>query len=272
MRKIVVVLMVLAAGVGLGGCATAKINPNYTVSWTYPEIVSRYQSITDLSAETSDVSPEQITEWWDAATDAGSLPRKNYDLASFYYYKVIMADPSKLGVLSNYGTCLDNLGYQEEAIHIYNIALSFDPENEFASQSLAVLQRRQAERVRPQQATIAAAPQQQEVDVSGLYVLADSLAAMGQAIGQQGGGQVAQAPSNQNTPAQSTVDWHGTYNRRAQLLESAIGSYNRMTTTTARSGQLSTIRGYQRDLRDIRSQALRNGVRITASVLEGWNP
>jgi hypothetical protein len=101
----------------------------------------------------------------------------------------------------------------------------------------------------------------------------DSLASSVQQAEQpQGGSQVAQAPSTSNTPAPSTRNWQGAYDNNVRRLESAIGSYNRMTTATARSGQLQTIRGYQRDLRDIRSQARSDGVTLSVNPLENWNP
>ena len=273
MRKFSVVLMVLVVSMALTSCVI------------FDAIVDFSDSLMDKQIENA--SPEKIRGW--IASGDRAFDNDNYLKADDFYVRAIKANEDKdvltvselVDIYNSRGACWTNLGYYSSAISLFNTALSYDPENEIVQRNLALTQQWQAEenariaqRQQEQAAVAAATPpqqQQQQVDVSGLNALADALAAMGQALQPQGG-QVAQAPSNQNTPAQSTRDWQGAYNNNVRRLESAISSYNRMTTATGRTGQLQTIRGYQRDLRDIRSQARSDGVTVAVSPLENWNP
>ena len=266
MRKFSVVLMVLALGVGIMSCVTMV-----------EDVIDSM-----IDKQVPNASPEQIRGWIKSGDRAYARGSRNSYLRAVTYYnyvlqanqgKDVLTDSELVYVYTSRGVSWANLGYYGQAASNYERALEIDPDNQIAQSNLAQSQQLLAQQnaQQQQQTAVAAAPQQQ-VDVSGLNALADALGAMGQALQPQGGGQIAQAPSNQNTPAQSTADWQGAYNRRVQLLDGAIDSYNRMTTTTARTGQLQTIRGYQRDLRDIRSQARAAGVTITAHRLENWNP
>jgi tetratricopeptide (TPR) repeat protein len=245
MKKICVVLMVLAVGAELMSCATVDREIRYA-------------------------TPEDIYGWAELGEQA--FDNGDYIKAAGFYNRVVRADrekdvltaPERVAVWTTYGACMTNIGQYSAAINLYNVALMYDPDDPIAQSNLALT--RQLMAGQQQQTAVAAAAPQQQVDVSGLV---DALNALGQSFQPQGGGQVAQAP---NTPAPSTRDWQTAYNNNVRRLESAIGSYNRMTTTTARTGQLQTIRGYQRDMRDIRSQARTDGVTIAASPLENWNP
>lgn len=57
--------------------------------------------------------------------------RKDYVAAKEYFYQIHNADPSDMTALTNYGVCLNNLGYYDYAIETYDRVLEVEPTNEF---------------------------------------------------------------------------------------------------------------------------------------------
>lgn len=44
----------------------------------------------------------------------------------------MMNDPQNSSAINNYGVCLNNLGYKEEALEAYQMATDIDPDNTIA--------------------------------------------------------------------------------------------------------------------------------------------
>lgn len=61
---------------------------------------------------------------------------KKYVDAKDYYYRVLMSSPSNVDALNNYGTCLDNMGYYDEAIEAYQMALDINPAYSYTKNNL----------------------------------------------------------------------------------------------------------------------------------------
>ena len=75
---------------------------------------------------------------WAVEADA-LLKDKKYGKAKDVYYRVMVADPQNINAVINYGYCLDRLGFQEEALEAFSIALDIDPNNELAKKNYAVV-------------------------------------------------------------------------------------------------------------------------------------
>lgn len=70
---------------------------------------------------------------------------RNYVKAKDYFYRVLMSAPSNVLALSNYASCLNNMGYYDEAIEAYRMALDIDPDDDYAKKNLQIaLDNRQA--------------------------------------------------------------------------------------------------------------------------------
>lgn len=59
-----------------------------------------------------------------------ALKNKEYAKAKEYFY--MMNDPQNSSAINNYGVCLNNLGYKEEALEAYQMATDIDPDNTIA--------------------------------------------------------------------------------------------------------------------------------------------
>lgn len=61
-----------------------------------------------------------------------ALKNKEYAKAKEYFYIIMMNDPQNSSAINNYGVCLNNLGYKEEALEAYQMATDIDPDNTIA--------------------------------------------------------------------------------------------------------------------------------------------
>lgn len=61
-----------------------------------------------------------------------ALKNKEYAKAKEYFYMIMMNDPQNSSAINNYGVCLNNLGYKEEALEAYQMAADIDPDNTIA--------------------------------------------------------------------------------------------------------------------------------------------
>lgn len=83
---------------------------------------------------TGTASDETVKRWM---TEGDKLyEAKKYVDAKDYYYRVLMSSPSNVDALNNYGACLDNMGYYDEAIEAYQMALDIDPTYSYAKNNL----------------------------------------------------------------------------------------------------------------------------------------
>lgn len=81
---------------------------------------------------------KSVINSWAVEADA-LLKDKKYGKAKDVYYRVMVADPQNINAVINYGYCLDRLGFQEEALEAFSIALDIDPNNELAKKNYAVV-------------------------------------------------------------------------------------------------------------------------------------
>lgn len=77
-----------------------------------------------------------IWKWKEIAEEA--FEKKRYGKAKDYYYRIMMNKPDEAEAILNYGNCLNNLGYYDEAIECYEMALDIDPTYELAQKNLDI--------------------------------------------------------------------------------------------------------------------------------------
>ena len=256
MRKIVLVLIVLAVGTGTMGCVAMNEMRYHPQTW--------YLLFAPYSAERTD---NLIAKGYEA------FEKGKYAKAYAIYENAALANVAKKtegapeAQLATdeyfrlpFATSLLNIRKYDEAARWFNSVLREDPDNERASAGLMLAQELGLKKA------------QQTSSTNDLLASLDMLSTSLQQL-QPTSSQVAQASATPDTPLPSAVDWQGIYDHRVRGLQSAIGTYMQMSGNVRPAAALQTVRGWQRDLRDLRSQALsRDGVRIVASPLENWNP
>lgn len=93
----------------------------------------------DYSYKASDkmaVNATTLNQWKRIADEA--FEKKQYGKAKEYYYRIMMNKPDEAEAILNYGVCLNNLGYYDEAIECYELALDIDPSYELARKNLEI--------------------------------------------------------------------------------------------------------------------------------------
>ena len=65
---------------------------------------------------------------------------KKYGRAKELYYRAMVNDPNNFNLVCNYGYCLYELGYKEEAKAAYEIAADIDPDAELPKKNLAIIE------------------------------------------------------------------------------------------------------------------------------------
>jgi hypothetical protein len=63
---------------------------------------------------------------------------KKYAIAKEYYYKAMMSAPTNVNAIIGYGTCLQNMGYNEEALESFYMALGIEPNNQTALNNVKI--------------------------------------------------------------------------------------------------------------------------------------
>jgi tetratricopeptide (TPR) repeat protein len=260
------------------GCAVAKP-------------VSYYQSISGNSAETGSVSPEAIDEW--IASGHRAFENEQYETARDFYYRAMMADSGRVDVLVSYGACLTNLGFYENAIQIYNIALSIDPYDYIANSNLALTRQFLAERTEQERNAELQWQQQQRENLNNLVASLNSLAAsldnvqsrQSQSDGTGGSGSGGQGQAGTSSGSSSREDRHiannpasaqRTYNNYARAAKdhwNNIRNAKRSDEPASRIRELeNAYRNCQKQMRDFRLEAQRQGVTIRQDEYETKSP
>lgn len=93
----------------------------------------------DYSYQASDkmaVNARTLNQWKRIADEA--FEKKQYGKAKEYCYRIMMNKPDEVEAILNYGVCLNNLGYYDEAIECYELALDIDPSYELARKNLEI--------------------------------------------------------------------------------------------------------------------------------------
>ena len=94
----------------------------------------------DYSYKASDkmaVNETTLNQWKRIADEA--FEKKQYGKAKEHYYRIMMNKPDEAEAILNYGACLNNLGYYDEAIECYELALDIDPSYELARKNLEIV-------------------------------------------------------------------------------------------------------------------------------------
>ena len=211
----------------------------------------------------------------------------NYSKAKNYFYNIMITNPFDVFALSNYASCLNNMGYYDEAISAYETALDIDPKNEFAKKEL------QRSRENKQ---IVANSQQVVAEENQSNTFWDALSSFGQILMQAtGGGNANYQPinsfsndyiGNSNSSSGSGINWQAQYSRWENEARSL---YDRLTSSGLRvkdnQGNMSgtnagnvapryyiglkqNLRRAQSEMRKIRQKARQDGITIPESKYE----
>lgn len=214
-----------------------------------------------------------------------AFDRKDYVAAKEYFYQIHNADPSDMTALTNYGVCLNNLGYYDYAIETYDRVLEVDPTNEFVinARSTSINIKKIIEE---NQAQAEAEESNEDNSVS------EALNSIATLIGVWGGGGNVNAENSYGQQNDSYQNGSGNSNYLSlyqQWERRAQSNYNSLTNLGSRvrdnegnrsgsTGQSmgssnytrmkKALREAQNEMRKIRLQAARTGVSIAQSKWE----
>lgn len=226
-----------------------------------------------------------IDIWFKEGLDA--MNKKRYSEAKEIFYRIIMNDPDNGMAINNYGVCLDNMGYKEEALEAFTMAFDINPDNKLAKNNMELTKK---ELLQQQEQT------ETEAEESNSGTFWDALASFGNVLGQMAGNYTGQNADNSYSSGysgynnSSSSDNASSYQTQYSKWESiAERHYNSITNTGFRvrdrqgnrgggamqgmnSGNYvqmkKSFRDAQRQMRNIRNNAKRHGVTITQSKWE----
>lgn len=211
-----------------------------------------------------------------------------YVSAKDFYYRVLMSNPSKVEALNDYAVCLDNMGYYDEAIEAYRMALDIYPGYSLAEENLqSSLENKRAREESKKGVT------EDNTSKSGTFW--DALGSFCSVLGNMMGGSsdytyensFSSSSSLDDSPSKrSASSYQSEYNRWEQRAQSNYNSltnlgYRAKNKSGDRSGgtlqsmsgsnyvqMKKALRDAQREMRNIRQKAQRSGVAITQSSWE----
>lgn len=226
-----------------------------------------------------------IDIWFKEGLDA--MNKRRYSEAKEIFYRIIMNDPDNGMAINNYGVCLDNMGYKEEALEAFTMAFDINPDNKLAKNNMELTKK---ELLQQQEQT------ETETEESNSGTFWDALASFGNVLGQMAGNYAGQNVDNSYSSGysgynnSSSSDNASSYQTQYSRWESiAERHYNSITNTGFRvrdrqgnrgggamqgmnSGNYvqmkKSFRDAQRQMRNIRNNARRHGVTITQSKWE----
>lgn len=215
-----------------------------------------------------------------------------YGKAKDIYYQVFMADRKNYAALNNYGSCLYNLGYLEEALSIFEMVKDLNPEYENIEKHISIAKNAISERDAAQNEEVAEIPAQN----SGNLSFWDALATIGNVL--SGGTATAYVPqsdyynSDENYSSSSSVKsgdnsyYQTQYDRLARRAESAYRSLTNLGVSvtnkngekkgsalgtwgvTSGTGMKMELRKAQSEMKKLRQEAQRKGITIITSQYE----
>ena len=225
-------------------------------------------------------SDNAIERWRKMGYD--EFEEKNYALAKDYYYRIMMHKPDDTNAIANYGTCLYNMGYYEEAIEAYSLALDIAPDDTYSKEHLAYAQ----EQLNNQ-------TYEEESANSGTFwdALGSFCSFLGQVTGAASGSyENYNSFSSSYGGGSSATSGGGNYQSQYDMWERrAEKNYNSLTnlgySSKSKSGKRSggtmqsmssgtyvqmkkALRDAQREMRNIRQKARKAGVNIVQSHWE----
>ena len=226
-----------------------------------------------------------IDIWFKEGLEA--MNKKRYSEAKEIFYRIIMNAPENGMAINNYGVCLDNMGYKEEALEAYTMAFDLNPNNTTAKNNMELTKK---ELLQQQEQT------ETETEESNSGTFWDALASFGNLLGQMAGNYAGQNADNSyssnysghdNSSSSNNASSYQTHYSRWESI--AERHYNSITNTgfrvrdkqgnrggSAMQGMNSgnyvqmkkSFRDAQRQMRNIRNDAKRHGVTITQSKWE----
>ena len=232
-----------------------------------------------------------LRNWKEIADEA--FEKKQYGKAKDYYYRIMMNKPDEAEAILNYGNCLNNLGYYDEAIECFELALDIDPSYELAQKNLDISleNKRIIEEREEREAQEAAERGERESSHSNTFW--DALGSFASVLGNiSGAANMYQSYSSFSSDYSSGSSGGGGGNYQSQYdtwARRAESNYNSLTnlgySTTRKDGSKrggtlqsmnggnyvqmkKNLRDAQREMKRIRNAAARNGVTITASPWE----
>lgn len=215
-----------------------------------------------------------------------AMRRGHYAEAKEIFYRIMMNDPNNGNAINNYGTCLYNLGYKEEALEAFTIAYDIDSNNIVAKEKIVSIEKDISQQ------------KVQENNQSGTFW--DALASFGNLLGQIAGSYEGynienSFTSNYNSvnsdnynsfPQRSPSSYQMEYSKWEDLAQKHFNSITNLgvsghdkkgniggDTLNSMSGSAyvqmkKSFREAQRQMRSIRNKAQRNGINIPQSKWE----
>ncbi len=242
--------------------------------------------VTDYVYNQKGADDGTIWKWYRMAQN--EYDNENYESAKELYYQIMMCAPEEYAAVANYGSCLYSMGYYEEAIEAYSMALDINPNYAYAQEWLVNAQGIvDAQRAAEQEA---AEMQASERTATFWDALGSFCSILGQTMGAYSGSysynnsfssSYSSGSSNVNTG-----NYQAEYNRWEQRAKSNYETltnlgYSVTNSRNDRSGstgqsmntgnyvmQKKALRDAQREMRNIRQRASRAGVHIAQSKWE----
>ena len=227
-----------------------------------------------------------IDIWFKEGLEA--INKKRYSEAKEIFYRIIMNAPENGMAINNYGVCLSNMGYKEEALEAYTMAFDLNPNNTTAKNNMENMKNELLQQQQEQTET------ESEENNSGTFW--DALASFGNLLGQMAGNYAGQnadnsyssgySGHNNSSSSNNASSYQTQYSRWESIAER---HYNSITNTGFRARDKQGNRGgsamqgtnsgnyvqmkksfrdAQRQMRNIRNDAKRHGVTITQSKWE----
>lgn len=232
-----------------------------------------------------DATDKTIDIWFNEGLTA--MNKKRYSEAKEIFYRIIMNAPDNGNAINNYGVCLDNMGYKEEALEAFTMAFDLNPNNTTAKNNM---ENAKNELLQQQEKT------ETETETNNSGTFWDALASFGSMLGQMANGYAGQnldnsyssgySGQNNGSSSNSASSYQTEYSRWENIAER---HYHSITNTGVRTRDKQGNRGgsamqgmnsgnyvqmkksfrdAQRQMRNIRNNAQRQGVRIAQSKWE----
>lgn len=234
-----------------------------------------------------------IRKWKEIADEA--FEKKQYGKAKDYYYRIMMNKPDEAEAILDYGSCLNNLGYYDEAIECFELALDIDPSYELAQKNLdiSLINKRNREEREEREEEEEEEAERSDYESARSNTFWDALGNFANILGNiSGAANMYQSYSSFSSDyssgysSGSSTNYQSQYDMWARRAES---NYNSLTnlgySATSRKGNKSggtlqsmsgsnyvqmkkNLRDAQREMQRIRRNAARSGVTIQQSPWE----
>lgn len=238
--------------------------------------------------QTSKISDAIIDRWLAEAHE--KFEKENYSIAKEYYYKAMMYAPKSVNAIIGYGACLANMGYNEEALDTYQIALDLSPNNSVLLKNISIAKENIIAQKEKENSN-------ENATNNNSLTFLDALISFTNAFTSAYGGNNNSMQNynnsvgngNYETPVStsSSTDYQSQYNNWARIAERHYNSLTNLgmkvknTKTGARGGSTlqsmgsgnylsmkKSLREAQQEMRKIRSEARKTGVTIQQSSWE----